>query len=94
MLMFDVASSHNIFLQSVINTHRYLRCVMDETHRHTNVGAFAARFSEKDMTLGGYNVPAKVSCIVMPFIIIFDYKKSILDENLLNKKLSETVLGV
>ena len=45
----------------IILLYSYLHCVMNEVHRADNAGAFAARYSDKDLTLGGYLVPATVS---------------------------------
>ena len=39
----------------------YLHCVMNEVHRADNLGPFAARYSDRDLTLRGYLVPARVS---------------------------------
>ena len=39
----------------------YLKCVIDETLRCSQLVTFAARYDEQDSTLAGYHVPAKVS---------------------------------
>lgn len=47
-------------LTGCIPSYRYLLAVLNETQRLTPLAPFAARYSEKDMILGGYTVKANV----------------------------------
>ena len=55
---------------SLYLVHRYLRQVQDEVLRLSTLAPYAARFSEDDITVGGYPIPAMVR---MSTVSCFDF---------------------
>ena len=52
-----------IFEPGAHSLSRFLRQVQDETIRLSTLGPWAARYSDEDVTLCGYTVPAKTPMI-------------------------------
>ena len=43
--------------------HSYLRQVLDETLRMSTLAPYAARFSDHDIVVGGYQIPAQTPIV-------------------------------